>query len=332
MKTTLIFSVAVTVLLANGFVQLSATDDAPPQSSRAEQPAPGAAAPPKAAANSAPGSAPASQRPSQVGPPATFKTASPAAAGIADPSTNILRACRERLTSVKSIKARVTQRVSIGGRRFRTEGSYAQGTDLRLRLEFKVQQGSGKDAIAGSFLEVCDGTVLWTRRQIGDQQKITRRDVRQILNAARTSGEPQLLTVELGLGGLPGLLAALERSMTFTPPTEQKINGKTFSVVAGKWNDSVLQRFKAHAVQKRLPNHIPDAARVYFEPELLFPRRIAFLKAASDGELEPMVEMDFLDITINAEIAEREFDFVPPDGVRTVDVTNEYLEQLKSSR
>ena len=44
-----------------------------------------------------------------------------------------------------------------------------------------------------------------------------------------------------------------------------------------------------------------------------------------------MVEIDFLDIVINADVKPHEFDFVPPSDIHTVDVTNDYLSQLSAT-
>ncbi len=242
-----------------------------------------------------------------------------------------LRTAREKLTAagVRSIKSRIIERVSIGGRRFRLEGTYVQGTDLRLKMEFKVLPETAEPGIDGSFLEVCDGTILWTRHQIGKQTRVTRRDVRQILNASKAAGGANLLTVELGLGGLPALLASLERSMKFDSLSQKEVNGKKFTVIAGAWNDAALQVIKA-STGGRQTSHIPDAVRIYFEPEILFPRRIDFLKKrGSPDQAEVVVELDFLDIVINAPLDDHQFEFEPPGGIRTVDVTNDYLRQLK---
>jgi hypothetical protein len=270
--------------------------------------------------------------------PAAPAAAAPTAATAKQPASidavTVLRQAREKLTApgVRSIKARVRERVTIGDRTFRIDGTYLQGSgsDLRLKWEFKVVPEAMQDGLAGSFLEVCDGTILWTRHQIGKEPRITRRDVRQILNASKSGGGPNPLAVELGLGGLPALLASLERSMKFDAVSQQKINGKKFTVLAGSWNEAVLRGYKNLLGQQSLLDHIPDTVRIYLEPEILFPRRIAYLKQRTPhDDIEALVELDFLDIVINARVDEREFDFVPPNGVRPVDVTNEYLQQLR---
>jgi hypothetical protein len=256
--------------------------------------------------------------------------AKPAPLPPADP-LDTLRAARERLVAsgVRSIKSRIVERVSIGGRRFRLDGTYVQSTDLRLKLDFKLQSDAAEQGFEGSFLEVCDGTILWTRHNVGGQTRVTRRNVRQILEASKNGSQTNLLAVELGLGGLPALLASLERSMKFESLTQEEVNGKKFTVIAGTWNDAMKATFKS-STSNRPNSHIPDSVRIYFEPVILFPRRIDFLKKQKGSEeSEVVVELDFLDIVINAPVDDHQFEFEPPNGIRTIDVTNDYLKQLK---
>jgi hypothetical protein len=256
--------------------------------------------------------------------------AKPAPIPAADP-LDTLRVARERLVAsgVRSIKSRIIERVSVGGRRFRLDGTYVQSTDLRLKLDFKLQSEAAEQGLEGSFLEVCDGTILWTRHNVGGQTRVTRRNVRQILEASKNGSPTNLLAVELGLGGLPALLASLERSMKFDSMTQEEINGKKFTVIGGGWNDTLKQTFKS-STGNRPSSHIPDSVRIYFEPVILFPRRIDFLKKQKGSdEPEVVVELDFLDIVINAPVDDHQFEFEPPSGIRTIDVTNDYLKQLK---
>jgi hypothetical protein len=245
-----------------------------------------------------------------------------------------LRSAREKLSGqgIRTIQARLIERVSIGGRKFKAEGTYLQAPDLKIRLEFNVTVGSGKSQVESSLLEVCDGTILWTRHIIGAKPRITRRDVRQILNAAKSNDAQTILSAELGLGGLPALLASLERSMTFTIQRDEEINGKKFIMLEGAWNEAYLERFRRISKSEQLPDHVPDAVRVYLESDIYFPRRIAFLKrSANKGELKEMVELDLVDIVLNAQVDESKFDFVPPDGTFPVDITNAYLQQLSAA-
>jgi hypothetical protein len=283
------------------------------------------------AADSKPPAAPAVAKvPSTAPAPMLASTAKPAPLPPADP-LDTLRVARERLVAsgVRSIKSRIVERVSIGGRRFGLEGTYVQSTDLRLKLDFKLHSEATEQGLEGSFLEVCDGTILWTRHNVGGQTRVTRRNVRQILEASKNGLQSNLLAVELGLGGLPALLASLERSMKFEAITQEEVNRKKFTVIAGTWNDAMKETLKSSTGSRPSP-HIPDSVRIYFEPVILFPRRIDFLKKQKGSdEPEVVVELDFLDIVINSPVDDHQFEFEPPSGIRTIDVTNDYLKQLK---
>jgi hypothetical protein len=302
---------------------------APPISAApAGSPAPSASV---SAASALPASAPAATR---AKPPAA---APPAAAPAPTDAVAVLRMARERLTGnrekqsandVQSIRARIVERVAISGRKFRLEGTYLQGTDLRLRLELKVIPESTQSRADGSLLEVCNGTILWANYQVGKETRITRRDVSQILNATKTNGQINFATVELGLGGLPALLASLDRWMKFDLVTQQEINGKKFTVLAGAWKDACLKDLLAKMSKQHLPEHVPDSVRIYLESESLFPRRIAFLKHRGK-QVESLVELDLLNIVLNDPIDEHQFEYAPPDGARPVDVTTEYVQQLQ---
>jgi len=313
----------------------------------AEAPAGGAA---KTASTAAPSPtqkpvtvAPGSAAP--AGPPAAIKstTASPpaprAATGPAptpvtplptDPA-EVLRMTRERLTrNRESIRARIVERVSISGRKFRLEGSYLQGTDLRLRLELKVISDNTERRVEGSLLEVCNGTILWAIYKVGKESRITRRDVSQILSASKTNGRINFSTVELGLGGLPALLASLEHWMKFELVTQEQIRDKKFSVLVGAWKDTRRKELLSKMSKQHLPEHVPDSVRIYLESDSLFPRRIAFLKHRG-SQVEPLAELDLVGITLDSPVNERQFEYVPPDGARPVDVTAEYVQQLQNA-
>ncbi len=280
----------------------------------------------------APAQAPA--KPAVPAPP----PAAPATPLPSDPLA-VLRLARERLTGardkqspneVQSIRARIVERVCISGRRFRLEGLYLQGVDLRLRLDLKVISDNPQNRVDGSLREICNGTILWAVYQVGKETRITRRDVSLILNASKTNGQINFSTVELGLGGLPALLASLDRWMKFDSIKQEEINGKKFTVLGGAWKDSCLKELLMKMSKQHLPEHVPDQVRIYLEPELLFPRRIAFLKHRGT-QFEPLVELDLLDIVINGPIDEHQFEYAPPDGARPVDVTTEYVQQLQNS-
>lgn len=240
----------------------------------------------------------------------------------------ILDQARQRLLSYPSIKAKLVETVALANRRFTINGSYLQGGggDLRLRLEFDVKLGDTD----GSILEVCDGQVLWTRHQIGGDVRISRRDVRQILQAAADNGLPDnLITVELGFGGLPGLFASIEKSMQFDQYKEDTADGHKLIVIEGGWKPEMLKIWQGKNPGDPLPDYVPSRIRVYLDGESLFPRRILYLGRNAENFLRPKVSLDFTDVETDTAIPAAKFKFVPPDGVFPEDLTPQFLDQIK---
>ena len=235
---------------------------------------------------------------------------------------------RQRLRSYQSIKARLVETVALGQRRFTVSGDYQQGhgAELKLRLEFKVRVGNTD----GSILEVCDGQVLWTRHQIGTETRISRRDVRQILQAAAESGMSEdLLIVELGFGGLPGLFASIEKSMLFVKQSEETYEGHKLVVIEGGWKPEMLKAWQGNNPNSPLPDYVPSRVRLYFDSNTLFPRRILYLGRTPEQSLRPMVSLDFTEVQTNIPLAADLFKFKQPEGVFPEDLTDQFLEQIK---
>ena len=239
-----------------------------------------------------------------------------------------LESARDRLISYRSVQSQMIETVDLGLRRFRMEGSYLQGTDLKLRLEYDLQIGNTE----AHLVEVCDGQILWTHQKIGTEERVTRRNVRQILTAASSAGKtPQnLLTAELGLGGLPGLLAGIQKSVQLEKQWEQDVNEQTFVVIEGGWKKSFRSKFLGPDADQEqpLPTFVPDQVRIYFEQESLFPRRILYLKRSEDGTRRPMVTLDFVEVRWDVELAEDAFNYTPPEKVARQDVTQAYINRF----
>ncbi len=241
---------------------------------------------------------------------------------------NMWEQARQRLRSYQSIKAKLVETVALGQRRFTVSGDYQQGhgADFKLRLEFKVRVGN-TDA---SILEVCDGQVLWTRHQIGAETRISRRDVRQILQAAAESGMSEdLIIVELGFGGLPGLFASIEKSMLFVKQSEETYDGHKLVMIEGGWKPEVLKAWQGNSPDSPLPEYVPSRVRLYFDSNTLFPRRILYLGRTPEQSLRPMVSLDFTEVQTNIPLAADLFKFKQPEGVFPEDLTDQFLEQIK---
>ncbi|MFK7778191.1 MAG: hypothetical protein QM501_08730 [Gimesia sp.] len=244
---------------------------------------------------------------------------------------SLLKKSREKLLSYSSIRAQITETVNIGPKSFVIIGSYLQGKDFKLRLEFQVQSHKKNGKPVGTLLEICDGQVLWAEHTINENSRVTRRDVQAILKHAELNPKiaSNMLVAQLGLGGLPGLLAAIQKNMKFQSVADKTVNGKTLTVLNGTWKDKFLAQWKGGdpTAPVQLPAYVPDAIRLYIDPQSLFPRRIVYLKKINNT-LESMVTLNFTKVKLNAPIDKAEFSYEPPDGVFPADITNQYLKQI----
>lgn len=248
-----------------------------------------------------------------------------------------LEEVREKLISYQSVKAKIVETVAIGERRFKMQGNYLQGDGLKLRLDYEVEVGS----TTGKLIEVCDGQILWSHQVIGKEQRVNRRNVRQILEAAAAAEltNETLLHAELGLGGIPGLLASIQKAVQFEKQWEQDFDSQAFLVIDGGWKTEQRAKFmgpKADA-QQALPSFVPDRVRIYVQKDSKFPRRIMYLKR-SDGatqsqkSLRPMVTIDFVDVAWNVPVEDSAFVFIVPENVDRQDVTEDYLKLFQKPK
>lgn len=253
-----------------------------------------------------------------------------------DPAA-LLGKARENLAGYRTLKATMAEAIDFGpARRFKAEGAYLQTQGNKVRVDLTIEIGKNK----GHLLQVSEGDVLWTVYDTGTAPKIIRRDLKQIGAAAKDAGTKSSWLAELGLGGLPALLASVEGSMDFKPTTKTVIEGRNFYVLEGGWKPALRQQFEAQLQQspsppngpKMLPNHVPELVRVFLDAETLFPYRIRYLKQspAAGEEPRPLLTLDFRDIVVNASIDAEEFRYTAPEGAQLQDNTAQYVDQLKS--
>ena len=255
------------------------------------------------------------------------KTAGPE---LEESGEQILRSARKRIRLYSSIRAQIAETVALGDHSFTAKGSYLQGQNLQLRLEFSLEYGGNQ----GSLLEICDGQLLWTRHDIAGEVHITRRDVRQILDAVQAAGAPprQMIIADLGLGGLPGLLAAFDDHVDLDRVVRETIDGRAVTMVEGTWNAQFRAGFagKGAKPDQPLPPLVPDLVRIYLDQETEFPRRIAFLKQVPGRKIhKATLTLDFTKLVLDKPVSEGDFLFVPPDKPTPADVTDLYIQRIR---
>lgn len=255
----------------------------------------------------------------------------------------LLQKARSALASHASIQADMKQLVLVGQRKLAAEGSYA-AEGLKLRLEYRVRVG----LMQGKLIEVCDGRILHTERLVypaeakdakDGTQTFMRRDVEKILGVANQSKNMSaaVLAAELGIGGLPAMLASIDRSMTGVRVTETEFNGEPCQVFHGRWDQTVLTNYdKAIGNYKtNLAPFFPDRVELTLSKASDLPVRVVYLKNQIDqsgkvaGET-PIMSLEFRDYRFEP-LPPETFRFQLPSGREEIDQTEEYLDLIKKS-
>lgn len=247
-------------------------------------------------------------------------------------ATAFVASVHAELKKHPSVKADVEHTVSIGTQQFRATGRYLS-SGSKLRLEYTVKPDQGVD---GSLIEVCDGKELWSLMTLGTTKRVTHRDVQQIKAAMASvkSASDAELTAELGLGGLSGLFASLERTMTFDQMKQEEVEGRSRTVVKGQWKSNVASRWRRTA-NDPLPVYIPDEVRIFVNSATLFPERIVYLKKQTEKdkkEFVALVNFQFKNVELDTMIDDQEFTFDPPQDVVPEDVTRQFLDRITNSQ
>jgi len=248
-------------------------------------------------------------------------------ANTSEAATAYVAEAHRSLANRRSIQAAISQVVAINGTKLELKGRYVN-SGLKLRLELATRLPGGSE---GRLLEVCDGNVLWSQMDLIDTHRVTRRDVRQILAAVSAgSANPQaILTAELGLGGIPGLLAGLQQDVDFQELSELPEEDVTRVLVRGVWKPAFLQKIGAG---RELPPYIPEQIQIVFHPTTLVPEEIRYLKAVKEGGTQTLVVLKFHEVLLDEAVHDQLFLFMPPEDIVPEDVTRQYVEQISKSK
>ena len=234
-----------------------------------------------------------------------------------------------------------------------------QATGNRMRLEYRIfpiratssgdKAASAIDAepqdtsdvkITGSLTQVSDGSVLWSYWINGDQKKLTRRNIQEIVEAAdqipNYSSAKSLQ--DLGVGGLQTLVANLQAGMEFGAVREQLVGNTKLLVLSGRWTQkSLTDIFQLpEDTEARLPEYVPDFVRIYVDAETMLPRRVQYLKKHPNPEqkqIRPLVTLDFRSFKANVQVTDQTFEFVRPEDEKLpeADLTSQVIESIKKS-
>lgn len=273
----------------------------------------------------------------------------------------VLTKVTDTLKSAQSLSCNLQQTILISGQKMLAAGRYVQGTGNRMRLEYRIfpaESVNSKDAtlldpgaepvdvndlkINGALTQISDGSVLWSKWQNGPETQITRRNIREILEAVKdiknTTATDSLRS--LGVGGLQTLISQLQIGMEFGQVKEQTIAGSTVYILTGRWTQKTRQdifQVPNGDMDTLLPPYVPDYVRVYIDQKAGLPRRIEYLKRHPNPEVkqaQPLAILDFRNIKLNESLNETMFDIAKEDSDESIeekDLTRSVIEAIKAA-
>jgi hypothetical protein len=261
----------------------------------------------------------------------------------------------QRVFEEPAIAADLRYQVDAFGQELIGTGRYlqlGQGANKLLRLDLKMQV-AGKPA---TLQEVCDPLYYWVRRDVPPAPatlgRVDLQTFRKTL-AARLNEPQQILPSDgwIVLGGLPRLLASLEKNFVFGKAEAQNleftgddglVQRLPIWVIEGRWKPEQLAQISGREAGRNqtgeLPDQLPDVVRLTLGRTTsvlpLFPYRVAYLKQAkSSGEdakpapLRELLTLELFNVHRKGDIDEREFQYSPADQ-QVQDLTRAYLQRF----
>lgn len=249
------------------------------------------------------------------------------------------------------LEAELRFRSEIDGQNMRGGGSYAQtgtGNQIRSRYELKLILAEQ----ITSLTQIVDADEsLWTIRSVGEQQLLTRTDLRRLRNELSPRDELSSVAGAMpspGLasasGGLVQLMTSLELHFRWSKPVEKELSGVHLLRMQGTWRPEAIERLapdlKGRVGEsdfdpaKELPSHLPDVVELDLGRDDGFPYRVAYLrhpaKPVLDSSARTLLLMEWHHVRIGAPQDNDRFRF-SPDGREYADVTDQVLQQLTAA-
>ena len=273
------------------------------------------------------------------------------------PADEVLNQARSRLESLDSLQCDLQQMAVFGGIKLIAAGKYTEASGNRVHLIYRIYPMSAirsddarqnaLDAAApdlkpednrGELLQVSDGSVVHTTWKNGENVRVTRRNLKDILDAASSvSGyDANNVAMDLGVGGLRALVSRLQAAMVFAPVKVVKAGERSLLEVSGRWSDRVRREVfglpEGTFVDSR--PFVPEYVRVYVDSETMLLRRIQFLKHSADPAQKlarPLLTLDLRNLKVNEPVDESIFSFTPPENAREEDQTESVINAIKAS-
>lgn len=295
----------------------------------------------------------------QTAEPSASQPAKPALKRSTMTAADVFGKVKDKLDSLDGFSCDIRQTALMTGHRLHAKGRYYHASGNRLRLEYRLfpirsSRASDREYLSidsegedttelkptGSLTQVSDGSVLWSYWINAGQKQLTRRNIREIMEAA--DAQPNYSSAaslsDLGVGGMQTLMAQLQVGMEFGAVMEQESQRGKLLLLTGRWNEKTkTEIFKLPPdATGPMPEYIPDYVRVYITAATMTPARIQYVKRHPNPELKqvrPLTTLDFVNFKAESSLPASVFEFERPDDeeITEVDLTSSVLEAIKKA-
>lgn len=282
------------------------------------------------------------------------------------PPTEAEKAIDEAIRKVRaleSVAADLTMDADMLGQSFTLKGQYFKAPGHRVYLRLGLE---GLGEIAGTMLQICDGTTLWDFSKILDGQKCSKLAIGPVIKALDKpecdADFREMVLTKLGFAGPDALLAGLRKSCRFDQLAEKtlKVGQDEVAVfeIRGTWEDRNLNGPGQAPLPQAtpLPPFVPSIVAVWIGREDGWPYQVSF-----EGRLPAMVPraerevdatgrpvgrqttpskearrptrlmLNYSNVQLNKALGPENFAFQPPEGVPAPDGTEKIVTELEQA-
>ncbi|MEZ6089001.1 MAG: hypothetical protein R3C05_13440 [Pirellulaceae bacterium] len=196
-----------------------------------------------------------------------------------------------------AFEAKLRQVTRVEGQEVRAVGRYIQSSRSRGLMRMELQSSINNKI--SRFEQTCDGRLVWTREQVGDDVRIRRVDVGRLDEIAYTTG----ISARFKVGGLPELLDSIAWDYDLKLVRGVLKETQQVWILRGKMKSERLQQLLDEHELKSIPDEMPTHVRVAIAadgPFRLIPVRMEFSGDPVSGSIGPsrlISEMDIYELT-----------------------------------
>lgn len=263
-------------------------------------------------------------------------------------SEGILAEAIQRIENT-SLTAKIRHQANLFNCKLVGSGEYRQlnvPDGLRIRYDLSIPTDMGTT----SLRHINSGRFLWINETVGTVQTAGMVDLKAVQEA--TANRPSVPSGStLSYGGLPRLLAAIERDFSLRDPQEIKYQQMPMVAIAGTWRPDRIKKLlpKVQGIVKedgsidilKMPPHFPDRVFILLGNADFFPYRIEYRRSASREETKsafgakpsdvPLLTMDLYRVNFSPKLSPTQFEYDPrEDGSLEIhDRTRTFIAMLR---